>query len=86
MSNVKAAFNALRAGTPDDIEAAKEILKKETVNQKTWSELLDEVVGAARLAELEACVEYLDTLHQSQNTHIYYRLAAAKLLAARGPK
>jgi len=51
-----------------------------------WSKLLEEVVAAARLSELEACVEYLESLHQLQSSHNYYRNAALKLLAERGPK
>jgi hypothetical protein len=51
-----------------------------------WSKLLEEVADAARLSELEACVEYLESLHQLQSSHNYYRNAALKLLGARGPK
>jgi hypothetical protein len=47
---------------------------------------LQEMVEAARLVELEACVEYLESLHQLQSSHNYYRNAALKLLAERGPK
>jgi cbb3-type cytochrome oxidase cytochrome c subunit len=70
------------------INAQKEKIMNDNENTSTdvMPLFLQEMVKAARLAELEACVEYLESLHQLQSSHNYYRNAALKLLAERGPK